>query len=143
MCRRGAASSGTWSRPGANVPVAAMTPAPATSATISGGNRSTSAGKAPASRNARVMGAAIQGSLRKACTQSSPNCRNTPATMPMTIGIGNACMARRTHPVAPRISISRPVAMKAPMICANVKWPSAGPTRTVPGMVQKNASGWR
>ena len=63
--------------------------------------------------------------------------------MPITIGIGNACMARRTHPVAPSTSIRTPVAMKAPITSAKVRWPSAGPTRTVPGMVQKNASGWR
>ena len=77
-----------------------MTPAPAASATISGGSRAaTAAGTALASRNAAVMAAAIQRSLWKARTQSSPNCRNTPATMPMTIGIGTACMARRTQPV--------------------------------------------
>ncbi len=44
-------------------------------------------------------------------TQSSPNCRNTPATMPITIGIGTAAMARRTSPSAPSAIISRPVAM--------------------------------
>ena len=113
---RGSASRGTWSRPGAKVPVAAMTPAPAASATISGGRRAESAaGAAPASRNAAVIVAAITGSLWNARTQSSPNCRNTPATMPITIGIGNACMARRTHPVAPSTSIRTPVAMKAPI----------------------------
>ena len=29
------------------------------------------------------------------------------------------------------------------MTCGNVRWPSAGPTSTVPGMVQKNTSGCR
>ena len=63
--------------------------------------------------------------------------------MPMTIGIGTACMARRTQPVKPRAIINTPVAMKAPMTSGNVRWPSAGPTSTVPGMVQKNTSGCR
>ena len=57
------------------------------------------------------MVAAIHRSAWKARTQSRPKARNTPATMPMTIGIGTACMARCTQPVTPSASISRPVAM--------------------------------
>ena len=56
------------------------------------------------------MMAAIHRSAWKARTQSSPNARKTPATMPMTIGIGTARMARCTQPVTPSASISRPVA---------------------------------
>ncbi len=56
------------------------------------------------------MEAAITSSLANACTQSRPNCRNTPATMPITIGIGIACMARCTQPSAPSAIISAPVA---------------------------------
>ena len=39
--------------------------------------------------------------------------------------------------------MSSPVAKKAPTTSGHVRWPRAGPTRTVPGIVQKKASGWR
>ena len=79
--------------------------------------RSAAAGAPPAggtaltARNAAVMAAAIHRSAWKARTQSRPKARNTPATMPITIGIGTACMARCTQPATPSASISRPVAM--------------------------------
>ena len=63
--------------------------------------------------------------------------------MPITIGIGMRSMTRRTQPVRPRTSISSPVATNAPTTSGQRRWPSAGPTRTVPGIVQKNARGWR
>jgi hypothetical protein len=43
-----------------------------------------------------------------------PKRRNTPATMPITIGIGTSAIARLTQPDRPSSSISKPVAMKAP-----------------------------
>ena len=63
--------------------------------------------------------------------------------MPMTIGIGTACIARRTQPVAPSTAISSAVAKYAPTTSAKLRCASAGPTSTVPGMVQKKASGCR
>ena len=39
--------------------------------------------------------------------------------------------------------MSSPVAKNAPTTSGHGRWPRAGPTRTVPGIVQKNASGWR
>ena len=39
--------------------------------------------------------------------------------------------------------MSSPVAKKAPTTWGHARWPRAGPTSTVPGMVQKKASGWR
>ena len=39
--------------------------------------------------------------------------------------------------------MSSPVAKKAPTTSGHARWPSAGPTRTVPGIVQKKASGPR
>ncbi len=63
--------------------------------------------------------------------------------MPITIGIGTMAMARRTQPLNPSSSISTPVATNAPITCGKLRCPSAGPTSTVPGIVQKNASGCR
>ena len=88
-----------------------MAAAPAASAASIGGRRAASFGMALTSRNAAVMAAAMPRSTWNARTQSRPNCRNTPATMPMTIGIGTAAMARRTRPSAPSASIRRPVAI--------------------------------
>ena len=93
--------------------------------------------------NASTIGAAIAKSSRTACTRPVPKRRNTPATIAMTIGIGAASVQRRTQPESPSASISTPVAMKAPITSGNDRWPSAGPTSTAPGMVQKNTSGWR
>ena len=100
-------------------------------------------GQTDASRKASTIGPAMARSSRIACTRSMPNRRNTPATMAITIGIGTAAMARRTHPESPSTSMSSPVAKKAPTTSAKLRWPSAGPTSTVPGIVQKNASGCR
>ena len=94
---------------GATKPPSARSPlAPTAIATISGGIRAASPGHMLTSRKAAVIGAAIHTPASSARTQSSPNCRKTPATMPMTIGIGTASMARRTKPVRPSASISRP-----------------------------------
>ncbi len=106
----GAASICTWARSCVSSPIWCMTAAPVTSATISGGSHLASFGTALTTRKAAVMAAAIARSLAKACTQSRPNCRNTPATMPMTIGIGIARIARCTQPSAPSAIISAPVA---------------------------------
>ena len=105
--------------------------------------REATAGETLTSRYTAVMGAAIQKPVSKARTQSRPKDRNTPATMPITIGIGIASMARRTQPVRPSAIMRKPVARNAPITSGKLRWVSAGPTSTVPGMVQKKASGWR
>ena len=110
---------------------------------IIGGIRRPRPGSALSSRKARTMGAAIPTSSRRACTRSIPNRRKIPATMAITIGIGTTAMARRTQPLSPRRRTSRPVAKKAPTTCGQVRWVRAGPTSTVPGMVQKKARGCR
>ena len=79
-----------------------------------GGTHRPSVGRALSSRNTRTIGAATATSDPTARTRSVPNRRNTPATMPITIGIGMRFMTRRTQPVRPRTSISSPVAKKAP-----------------------------
>ena len=99
--------------------------------------------EAPSARKAAIIGAAIQKSSRTAYTRPRPKRRNTPATIPITIGIGTACIARRTQPERPSTSMSSPVAWKAPTTSAQLRWPSAGPTSTVPGIVQKKTSGCR
>ena len=79
-----------------------------------GGTHRPSVVQALSSRNTRTIGAATATSDPRARTRSVPNRRNTPATMPITIGIGMRFMTRRTQPVRPRTSISSPVAKKAP-----------------------------
>ena len=61
------------------------------------------------------MGAPINTSLCRARTMSRPKRRNTPATMPMTMGMGTASIARRTQPESPSASIRMPVATNAPI----------------------------
>ncbi len=63
--------------------------------------------------------------------------------MPITIGMGTASIARRTQPERPSASMRSPAAMYAPITSAKLRWTSAGPTSTAPGMVQKKTSGWR
>ena len=116
---------------------------PTAMAAISGGSRRPSAGTAVTARKTAIIGAATQTCSCTACTRSSPKRRKTPATMPMTTGIGIASMARRTQPLPPRSSMSTPVARKAPITSRKVRCPSAGPTSTEPGMDQSRTSGWR
>ena len=139
----GAASTAVVSRPGAKAPVCQMASAPTASAAIRGGMREATAGEMLTSRYTAVIGAAIQKPSRKRAPSRDRMSRNTPATMPITIGIGIACMARRTQPVRPSAVMSNPVARNAPITSGKLRWVSAGPTSTVPGMVQKKASGWR
>ena len=68
------------------------------------------AGLADSSRKAATIGAAIATSLSSARTMSRPKRRKTPATMPITIGIGSADITRRTQPLAPSTTTSRLVA---------------------------------
>ncbi len=88
-----------------------MASTPASSAPISGGSRRPAAGHRLKPSQAATMAPAMAGSWCSARTRSSPKRRNTPATMPMTMGIGTACIARRTQPDAPSASTSSPVAM--------------------------------
>src|SRR2546423_504926 len=87
---------------------------PTASAPISGGTSRVRRCEAPIATNAATIGAAIQKSSRTASTRSRPKRRNTPATMPITIGIGTASIARRSHPDSPSASMRIPVAMNAP-----------------------------
>src|SRR5262249_55422909 len=50
----------------------------------------------------------IRASSRTAKIRFRPNCRNTPATIAITIGIGTRLMHLRIHPLSPRTSISAP-----------------------------------
>ena len=63
--------------------------------------------------------------------------------MPMTIGIGTACIARRTQPEAPSTRISSSGGVEGADHLGEGEVRSAGPTSTVPGMVQKKHSGSR
>ena len=53
-----------------------------------------------------IIGPTMAVSANAAWTSSRPKRRKTPATMPMTIGIGTNSMARFTQPVAPSTSIN-------------------------------------
>ena len=143
MCTTGRTSSIAPSAAVSTRPSSAAAIAPTSSVPIIGGMRRASAGSVASSRKATTIGPAIAMSSCSARTRSSPKRRNTPATMPITIGIGTACMARRTQPLAPSTSISTPVARNAPTTSAKLRCASAGPTSTVPGMVQKKPSGCR
>ncbi len=101
-----------------NLPTTAITITPTASAPISGGTSRASRCEAPRPRNAATIGAATQKSSRIAKTRSRPKRRNTPATMPITIGIGTASIARRTQPDSPSASMRTPVAMYAPITSA-------------------------
>ena len=116
--------------------------APTSSAPRIGGIRWPSPGNVASTKNTTTIGTATAASPSE-CTRSMPNRRKIPATMAITIGIGIKSITRRTHPVSPRTRISTPVAKKAPTTSAKDMWPRAGPTSTVPGIVQKNAKGWR
>ena len=91
---------------------------PTASAPIRGGTSRASRCEAPIAKNTATIGAAIQNSSRTANTRSRPKRRNTPATIPITIGIGTASIARRTQPESPSASMRTPVAMNAPITSA-------------------------
>ena len=59
---------------------------------------------------ASTIGAATATSLCSARTRSSPKRRNTPATIPMTMGMGSHDITRLTQPLAPSTRMSRLVA---------------------------------
>jgi len=69
-----------------NFPARTIVTIPTASAPISGGTSRWSRCDALIATNAAAIGAAIQNSSRMANTRSRPNRRNTPATMPITIG---------------------------------------------------------
>ena len=82
---------------------------PITSAPMIGGQRRPSAGRAVSTSQMMTIGPAMAKSASTARTRSRPKRRNTPATMPITIGIGTSCIARFTQPESPRISINSAV----------------------------------
>ena len=90
-------------------PRTAVAEAPTSSVPMRGGMRLPNAGTAVSSSQPATIGPAIAMSSCNERIRSSPKRRNTPATMPITIGIGTASMARLTQPVTPRTSISTPV----------------------------------
>ena len=59
------------------------------------------------------------------------------------MGKGNAAMIGVTHPVNPNSNIRAPVAKNAPSTCSHGRCSNDAPTTTVPGIVQKKASGCR
>ena len=69
-------------------------------------------------RQTTVMESAMVRSSRNAVTRPMPKRRKTPATMAMTMGMGTASIARRTHPERPRRTITSPAARKAPITSA-------------------------
>ena len=109
-CTTGRASSKPPSADAPTRPSTAAASAPTRSAPISGGMRRPRAGSADRTRKATTIGPATARSPCSARTRSRPKRRNTPATMPMTIGIGTACIARLTQPDAPSARIRSPVA---------------------------------
>ena len=91
-------------------PNSAMASAPTSMAPRMGGMRLPSAGAADSSRNTTTIGAVIHTSACSERTKSSPKRRNTPATMPITIGMGNDDINRFTQPLKPSSKISALVA---------------------------------
>ena len=87
-----------------------MAATPTISAPITGGINRATRGMADNSRNTAVIGAAIANPSRSAKIRFRPNCRNTPATIAMTIGIGTRLRQARTQPLNPSTNISAPVA---------------------------------
>ena len=99
--------------------------------------------RAESSTQVTIIGAAIQTSACTDVTSPVPKRRKTPATMPITMDNGMADIRRPTQPVRPRANMKIPVAMNAPTISGQDRCDNAGPTSTVPGMVQKKAIGRR
>ncbi len=88
---------------------------------MSGGSTRDTRGMAVSATKAALIGRAIQSSSAKARTRSTPKRRNTPATIAITIGMGMASIARRTHPLHPSTSIRTPVARNAPITSAKLE----------------------
>ena len=110
VCTTGLINSICMGVPASNLPKTITASAPTTSAPMIGGQRRPSCGNALKPSQATTMGAAIAVSLNTAWTRSRPKRRNTPATMPITIGNGTSAIARLTQPLTPSTSINKPVA---------------------------------
>jgi hypothetical protein len=95
--------------PAAKRPSMSAAPTPTSKAPINGGMRRPSAGATLSTIQVMAIGPAITKSSCKARTRSSPKRRKTPATIPITIGIGTAAIARRTQPVILSTNINEPV----------------------------------
>ena len=109
-CTTGAAKAKLCTTEASTRPSRPMAIAPTTSAPITGGIRLPHTVLADSSRKATTIGPAMPTSLCSARTRSSPKRRNTPATMPITMGIGSDDISRLTQPLAPSTSISALVA---------------------------------
>ena len=70
-----------------------------------------------------------------------PNDIKTPATIAIMMGMGRSAIIFFTAPLIPKTKSKMPVPMNAPMTSGNVELTSAGPTKTEPDIVQKNANG--
>jgi hypothetical protein len=110
VCRTGLMSSRWRGIAVSNLPNTTVAIAPTTSAPMIGGQRRLRLGSELRINQTTTIGPAMAMSLNSARTRSRPNRRKTPATMPITIGIGASCIARLTQPVAPSTSISALVA---------------------------------
>ena len=82
---------------------------PTTRTATMGGSQRSKRGTADKKKKVAVIAVTSMTSLLKAWIQSRPNCTKTPATMPITIGIGSRSMINRTQPANPSTSNKIPV----------------------------------
>ena len=83
-----------------------MASTPTNKAPITGGILRPQLGSADSAMNTSTMGAAMATSLSRARTKSSPKRKNTPATMPITMGMGSTDITRLTQPLRPSRAIT-------------------------------------
>ncbi len=83
----------------------AIASTPTNKAPITGGILRPQLGSAESVMKASTMGAAMATSLPRARTKSSPKRKNTPATMPITMGMGKTDITRLTQPLMPSSAI--------------------------------------
>ena len=106
----GCASASAPTPAASNRPDRATARAPTSKAPITGGRRRPQSARADSSKKAATMGAAMAASLCKARTMSRPKRKKTPATMPITMGMGSAAITRLTQPLSPSTKIRALVA---------------------------------
>ena len=116
---------------------------PTPSTQIRGGNNFGILGNDKKKKKVRDIAVTRKKSSEKARIQLRPNCTNTPATMPITMGIGNQSITFLINPVKPKKSNNKPVITYAPMTSLKDREFRAEPTRIAPGIVHKKTSGCR
>ena len=87
-----------------SLPDTATAKAPTNKAPMTGGRRLPQSARTESNKNTATIGAAMATSLCSARTMSRPKRKNTPATMPMTMGMGKAAIKRLTQPLKPNTS---------------------------------------